>query len=104
MGNQQLQVIAHYYTRPDEVENVATALHALAAATRQETDNLSYAFSQSLEDRRHFVILERYRHAGGLDAHRATPHFQHLGLEVIAPLLDKKEVQSFLIPQTDNDR
>jgi hypothetical protein len=32
-----------------------------------------------------------------------TGPFQHLGLEVIAPLLDKKEVQS-LIPQTDNDR
>ncbi|WP_233449103.1 hypothetical protein [Raoultella ornithinolytica] len=48
MGNQQLQVIAHYYTRPDEVENVATALHALAAATRQETDNLSLYLKSGL--------------------------------------------------------
>ncbi|WP_434641393.1 putative quinol monooxygenase [Klebsiella sp. I138] len=103
MGNQQLQVIAHYYTLPDEAENVANALHALADATRQEPDNLSYAFFQSPEDRRHFVILERYRSAGGLDAHRATSHFQHLGIEVIAPLLEKKEVESFLVPEPDTD-
>ncbi|VFS60571.1 Antibiotic biosynthesis monooxygenase [Raoultella planticola] len=91
MGNQQLQVIAHYYTRPDEIENVATALHALAAATRQETDNLSYAFFQSREDRRHFVILERYRHAGGLDAHPGDPAFSTPGPRSDCPVAGYKK-------------
>lgn len=104
MAKQQLQVIAHYVTRRDEVENVADALRALAQASRQEADNISYDFFQSRENSQHFVILERYRSENGLDAHRATPHFQHLGIEVIAPLLENKQVESFLVPVEDGGK
>ncbi|HHG8774848.1 TPA: putative quinol monooxygenase [Raoultella planticola] len=104
MSTQQLQVIAHYYAREDAVESVASALLALAEATRQEADNLSYEFFQSREAPCHFVILERYRSANGLDMHRATRHFQHLGIEVIAPLLETKRVERFLVSESDNDK
>jgi quinol monooxygenase YgiN len=93
----QLQVIAHYYTLVDQTERVAQALQSLAEATRHEPDNISYQFFQSRENPQHFVILERYRSESGLDAHRATQHFQEIGIGIIAPLLERKEVESFLV-------
>ncbi len=93
----QLQVIAHYYTLVDQTELVACTLQSLAEATRHEPGNISYQFFQSRENPQHFVILERYRSENGLDVHRATQHFQEIGIGIIAPLLERKEIESFLV-------
>lgn len=92
-----LQVIAHYYAKPDAVDDVIQALGALAKASRTEEENLSYAFFQSPENPRHFVILEKYSTESGLEKHRQTAHFQQFGVTVITPLLERKEVTHFMI-------
>jgi len=44
------------------------------------------------------VILEKYRDANGLTAHRETEHFQRLGFGTIIPLLERREVSSHMVP------
>lgn len=92
-----LQVIAHYYVRDGKADQVASALQALAEATRTEPGNRSYAFVQSCENPLHFVILERYSTERGLEEHRATGHFQTIATDIIAPLLQRKEVETFIV-------
>lgn len=101
MGNTHLQVIAWYFVRESMGDKVDEALRALADATRQEPENLSYEFFRSTEDSDRFVILETYRSADGLELHRQTEHFQRIGVGVITPLLLRKEVKSFLVNADD---
>lgn len=102
MNNQYLQVIAYYYAKQGMGDSVNQALIELAEATRTEPDNLSYQFFRSTENSDHFVILEQYQTADGLEAHRQTAHFQRIGVAVITPLLDRKHVESIFVTQGDN--
>jgi quinol monooxygenase YgiN len=98
MANTYLQVIAHYFAKPGNGDALVQPLTELAAATRTEPKNLSYAFFRSPLDPDHFVILEQYSEADGLALHRDTPHFQKLGVGTIIPLLDRREVTSHMVP------
>ncbi|MEY0230714.1 putative quinol monooxygenase [Providencia manganoxydans] len=102
MNNGYLQVIAYYYAKQGMGEHVNQALIELAAATRTEPDNLSYQFFRSTENSDHFVILEQYQTANGLEAHRQTEHFQRIGVSIITPLLDSKQVESIFVTQGNN--
>jgi quinol monooxygenase YgiN len=97
MPNTYLQVIAHYFCRQGEENVVKALLSELAIQTRTEPMNLYYEFFQSTEDARHFVILEKYTEASGLDAHRVTPHFQNIAMKQIIPLLDDRKVESYMV-------
>lgn len=101
MDKTYLQVIAYYFAKPLMGDRVNEALTALAEATRHEPDNLSYAFFRSTEHDEQFVILETYRSANGLELHRETEHFKHIGIEIITPMLERKEVQRFMVQQED---
>ncbi|WP_338926086.1 antibiotic biosynthesis monooxygenase [Mycetohabitans endofungorum] len=92
-----LQVIAHYFAKPGQSERVLTLLDALARATRDEPKNLDYQFFRSPHDPDHFVILEQYTDATGLDEHRQTPHFQQIGYGQIIPMLERREVRSHMV-------
>lgn len=97
MADAYLQVIAHYHAKTGNGEKILAPLDELARATRTEPQNLYYEYFRSPRDPDHFVILERYRTAGGLDVHRNTPHFQRLGVGTIIPLLDRREVTSYMV-------
>ena len=89
------QVIAHYRAKPENADEVARNLVELAAASRMETENLSYVVTRSLEDSNHFVIVESYGTPAGFEAHRNSEHFQRLGLGLIVPALADRSVQAF---------
>lgn len=89
------QVIAHYHANPGRGDDVVELLTALAEASRQEPENLSYWVSRSLEDADHFVIVESYTSADGFTAHREAPHFQEIGVGRIIPLLENRTVTAF---------
>ncbi|AFJ88987.1 MULTISPECIES: putative quinol monooxygenase [Burkholderia] len=97
MNEPYLQVIAHYFAKPGNGERVIELLAQLAPPTRAEPGNLDYAYFRSPVDPDHIVILERYRDAGGLDAHRETPHFQRIGIGEIIPLLDRRDVTRYMV-------
>ncbi|WAC72277.1 putative quinol monooxygenase [Roseateles sp. SL47] len=95
-----LQVIAYYHAKPGHGDQVSELLGQLTAATRQEPANLSYDYYRSPQDPDRFVILEQYTDAAGLDAHRASEHFQRLGFGTIIPLLVSRTVSSALVSPT----
>ncbi|MEW6343950.1 MAG: putative quinol monooxygenase [Paraburkholderia sp.] len=99
MSKAYLQVIAHYFAQPGNGDKIVAPLTELAAATRTEPKNLYYEFFRSPLDPDHFVILEKYSDANGLAEHRDTPHFQRLGFGTIIPLLDRREVTSYMVPE-----
>ena len=92
-----LQVIAHYHAKPGLGDQVCALLAELTAATRAEPANLSYEFFRSPQDPDRFVILEQYTDAAGLDAHRASEHFQRLGFGTIIPMLVSRAVTSAMV-------
>ena len=96
MNEPYLQVIAHFHARPATATAWSHCSRA-RALTRAEPKNLDYAYFRSPEDPDHIVILERYRDADGLDVHRETPHFQRIGFGAIIPLLDRREVSSYMV-------
>ena len=96
MENTQLFVVAHYFAQPAMGDKVNDALRMLAEATRKEPENITYEFFRSTEDGDRFVIIETYRCPEGLELHRQTEHFQRIGVGIINPLLERKEVKSFL--------
>ena len=98
MADAYLQVIAHYFAKPGNGDALVAPLTELAAATRTEPSNLYYEFFRSPLDPDHFVIMEEYRDANGLTAHRETEHFQRLGFGTIIPLLERREVSSHMVP------
>ena len=97
MSKSYLQVIAHYHAQPGNADQVCQLLAGLAEATRTEPKNLSYDYFRSPVDPDHFVILEQYSDASGLDAHRGMPHFQEIGIGKIIPLLARREVSSYML-------
>lgn len=96
MVQTELQVIAHYHCRPEEVETVVMLLGELAAASRQEEASISYDFFQGVDDEAHFVILERYRDAEGFAAHREQDHFKTIGVGEIIPRLESRRVEMYI--------
>ncbi len=92
-----LQVIAHYYAKPETKVQVERLLHELAAHTRKEPKNISYQVFRSIEQDERFLILEEYSDATGIDEHRETEHFQNIGVKKIIPMLEKRVVQSNMI-------
>lgn len=97
MPNTYLQVIAHYFCRQGEEPVVKALLSELAIETRKEPMNISYEFFQSAQNPLHIVILEKYTQASALDVHRATAHFQNIGMKQIIPLLEERKVESYMV-------
>ncbi|GAA4641223.1 putative quinol monooxygenase [Gordonia humi] len=87
-----VQVIAHYYAKPDTADDVLAALTRLAAASRTEPGNRTYEFFRGVEAPEHIVILESYDSQAALDAHRASDHFRSIGVGRIIPMLTERAV------------
>ncbi|MET4638130.1 quinol monooxygenase YgiN [Mycetocola sp. 2940] len=90
------QVIAHYSVQPGEAERVLELLADLTAASRAEPANLAYDYYRSPIDENHIVIIERYTDVAGFAAHRASQHFQRIGLNQIIPLLASRTVEEYV--------
>jgi quinol monooxygenase YgiN len=90
--------IAHY-TIADGNEAAVLALVAeLEAASREEPGCLSFDAYLKTGDADSLLLLERYVSPAAFEAHRATPHFQALVVDRIAPLLSERRVETFTLP------
>jgi quinol monooxygenase YgiN len=95
MTTQYHQVIAHYYVSEGSLDRVLPLLDELTAASRAEPANLGYDYFCGREDPNHIVILERYTDVDGFAAHRASEHFQRIGVGQIIPLLDNRVIEEY---------
>jgi quinol monooxygenase YgiN len=91
----ELQVIARYTIAAGHEEDVLNLVLTLAASSRGEPGNVSFAGYQQIDNPREVVLLERYASRDAFAAHRETAHFQDLVLGRIVPLLDRRVVDSY---------
>jgi len=62
---------------PEDRDEVAESLRALAAASRQEPGCVSFIPHHLEDDPETVFIYEQYRDAKALEAHRASEHFKN---------------------------
>lgn len=70
----ELNVVATIPAKPENADEIRTAVAALVAATREESGCLSYDAYESAAVPGTFVTVERWTDQAALDAHMATPH------------------------------
>lgn len=87
-------VIAHYYGKTSQGNNILTYLHQLSQESRQEPGNVSYEFYRSCTNTDNFVIIEIYKDEKGFFHHRQTVQFKNIVLNKIIPLLERREIIS----------
>jgi quinol monooxygenase YgiN len=77
-------------------EDEAVALFArLAEATRAEPACRMYLAHRSTTDPRKFFLYEQYDDQAGLDAHRASPHFERYGKEGLFAILESRSPELY---------
>lgn len=85
-------LVARYYVRAGEGDEVEAALREMAALVHErEPDCVLYEVNRSREDSDEFLLYERYRDSAALEAHRETPHFKAIVEGRIVPLLVRRE-------------
>jgi quinol monooxygenase YgiN len=72
----QLTNLAFFRARPGRTQALGSALSALVAPTRAETECLTYDLHQSLDDADVWFVYENWRSAEGLEAHMRAAHVQ----------------------------
>lgn len=88
-------VVATYTAKRKHTERVARLLPTLAAASRREPGNISYAAARDLERPQVFTIVEVYVDADAFTAHRQSDHFSSICKTQIMPLLRSRDVVGY---------
>ncbi|MBS1675890.1 MAG: antibiotic biosynthesis monooxygenase [Actinobacteria bacterium] len=83
-------LVVRFTTKPGAEERTAEILSGLMGPSQAEPGIDAYLAYRDPEDRRVFVMYEAYRDRGALEEHRATPHFQSVGEELVG-LMDSIE-------------
>ncbi|MEV6863377.1 putative quinol monooxygenase [Streptosporangium subroseum] len=91
----ELRVIARLTISDGNQDKVLPLLRQITEAVRGEPGNISFVPHRQLDDDRQIVVLERYASREAFAADRAAPHFQHLVIDQIIPLLDDRVVESY---------
>jgi quinol monooxygenase YgiN len=76
--------VAIFRFTKDNVNDAMAAFRALAAATRQESGNISYDVYRGIDDDLEFYIVEHWASPQALAAHERTEAFIHFGQQVLA--------------------
>ncbi|MFT4113544.1 MAG: putative quinol monooxygenase [Silvibacterium sp.] len=69
--------------KSEDRASIYEALRALTEASRQEPGCVTYVTHAVEAEPDTIVIYEQYRGEAGLEAHRATPHFQKYAVGVL---------------------
>ncbi|WP_162641646.1 putative quinol monooxygenase [Streptosporangium sp. 'caverna'] len=91
----ELRVIARLTISDGNQDKVLPLLRQITEAVRNEPGNISFVPHRQLGDDRQIVILERYASREAFAAHQAAPHFRHIVVEQLIPLLDERVVESY---------
>jgi quinol monooxygenase YgiN len=92
-----IALVATYRGKEGSGDTIEPLLAQLAAASRREPGNLLYFVNRSLSARDTFVMYEQYVDDAAVDAHRASAHFQDLGVGQVIPMLEERIVDRFQV-------
>ncbi|WP_394770723.1 putative quinol monooxygenase [Lacisediminihabitans sp.] len=90
--------LAQYTIAEGNEADVLALVAELASASRAEPGCLAFDAYLKLGTDRDLVLIERYRSEADFGLHRETEHFARLVLGQIVPLLEKRSVESWVLP------
>ena len=93
MSGSEVALVVRYQAMAGCGDTVAALLARHAAATRAEPGNLDFVALRSTEDPDAFVLYERYRDRGALEAHTTSPHYEGIAVAQIRPLLTDRTLE-----------
>ena len=79
---------------PEDREEIAAALVALAAASREEPGCVEYVPCTVDGEADHVLIWEQYRDRAAAEAHRNTAHFKQYAVGVLYQKMRKRSVEN----------
>lgn len=88
-------VIARARARPGQEAALEKELRALIGPTHSEEGCLKYALHRGAQDRRSFLIVERWASKEAFDRHMGEPHVKKLMLAVPGMLEAAPEIVAF---------
>ncbi len=88
----EIVVNARWQVNPAGLGEVLSLLPEVRAQTLAEPGCLGYEVFRSIDEPGHLLLVERYRDAAAVAAHRVTPHYQQLVVGRILPLLQGRQV------------
>lgn len=88
-----ITVVAHWRIREGHLDDVLAHVAELRTASLDEPGCLAYAVFRSVDATDELLLVERYRDAAAVDAHRQSPHYGALVVERILPLLVDRQVE-----------
>ncbi len=94
----EVQLIAHHTMKPGTENEALSLVEQLIDAARSEPGNLAFDAYRGFRDPNTYVLLERYASRDALAAHRATPHFQKIVIEQLVPLLSRRTIDEYDVP------
>ena len=74
----EINVVATFKAKPDQVQAVQAALAQMIEPTRAEPGNLGYDLHQGVKDAETFVLYERWRDQSDLDEHMRQAYFKQM--------------------------
>jgi quinol monooxygenase YgiN len=93
--------LAFFRARPGQTQALGSALSALVAPTRAETECLNYNLHQSIDDGDIWFVYENWRSAEGSEAHMRSPHvkaFLKVAPDLIAADIDLRRFSMITTP------
>jgi quinol monooxygenase YgiN len=88
-----ITVVARWRVKEGHLDDVLAHVAELRTASLDEPGCLEYAVFRSIEAADELLLVERYRDAAAVDAHRQSPHYGALVVERILPLLADRRVE-----------
>lgn len=92
-SREPLVVVARWETAGESLGAVLSLVAELRERSLGEPGCLGYEVLESVEAPSAVVLIERYRDAAALDAHRGASHYRELLVERILPMLTARRVE-----------
>lgn len=88
-----ITIVARWQPLPESYDAVVQIIGQLRPQSLAEPGCLGYQVFESMAEPRTVLILEHYRDAQALDAHKASAHYQALVVGRALPLLATRQVE-----------
>jgi quinol monooxygenase YgiN len=86
-------LLARWQTQPGSADQVLALAAELRRGSLTEPGCLGYEVFRSAEEPGTLLLLERYRDAAAIDAHRQSAHYRELVVGRILPLLAARQIE-----------
>lgn len=94
-------IVVKFKTRPERSDDWLTLVDEFTQKTRQESGNLWFEWSRSVDDPTEFVLVEAFRDGEAGTSHVATEHFQEAMRTLRDALAETPRILNVEVPGTD---